>query len=176
MRRLLLSLAVGLAGAGLVHIAVVFLIPSAAPASAWSRIREVSEPFQLRRLDNSGIVYDADPLFKVAACRFDLRRGPLRIRATGNVPFWSVAIMDAQGRTSWSINDRNGTDDDLDLMVVNRLQEIEIRRETPPGLASTVFALFNDDEGIAILRIFHPDDSYAPVSDNFLKSVSCEPF
>ncbi|MCP1198144.1 DUF1254 domain-containing protein [Notoacmeibacter sp. MSK16QG-6] len=176
MRRLSLALMIGLVGAGLVHIAVVFLLPTAAPASAWSRIYDITEPFQLRRLDDTDIIYDADPLFTVAACRFDLTRGPLRIRASGNVPFWSVAIMDSRGRTSWSINDRNGTDDDLDLMVVTRLQEIEIKREMPPGLASTAFALFNNDEGIAVLRIFHPDDSYEPVSDSFLDSVSCEPF
>ncbi|RLQ87526.1 DUF1254 domain-containing protein [Notoacmeibacter ruber] len=176
MRSFLLAVAIGLAGAGLVHIAVIFLIPRAAPASAWSRIYEITEPFEARRLDEADIIYDADPLFAIAACRFDLTKGPLKLSAQGNVPFWSVALINPGGQTVWSINDRNGTEENLDLMVVNRLQEIEIRREMPPELASTVLALSSNDEGIAVIRIFRPDETYDPVSDAFIDSIRCEPF
>ena len=176
MRRLLLAIAIGLVGAGLVHIAVIFLLPTSAPSSAWSRLSQSAEPFQVQRLDDTEILHETDPLFSVAACRFDLRRGPLRLTGSGNVPFWSVAIINSRGQTVWSMNDRNGTEDDLDLMVVSRLQDAEFRREMPPDLASTVFAESNDDEGIAIIRIFHPDESYEPVSDSFMQSISCAPF
>ncbi len=176
MRRMLLALAIGIVGAGLVHIAVILLIPAYAPASAWSRLSSATEPFKLRRLDDADFLQDGDPLFSSAACRFDLTQGPLRLTASGNVPFWSVAIINSRSQTIWSMNDRNGTEDDLDLMVVNRLQDIEFKREMPPTLASTVFAQSNDDQGIAIVRIFRPDESYEPVSDSFLRSASCRPF
>lgn len=176
IRRLVLALCIGLVGAGLVHIAVIFLMPSSAPASSWKRLSTVGDPFLLERVD--AILPEADPLFAVASCRFDLSRGPLRLTASGNVPFWSVALINSDGQTAWSMNERNGSGSsgDLDVMVVTALQSAEFRRETPPELASTVFARFDDDEGLVILRVFRPDPSFEPVVQNYFESVGCKTF
>ncbi|TIP33708.1 MAG: DUF1254 domain-containing protein, partial [Mesorhizobium sp.] len=111
MRRLLHALILGLLGAGIVHIVVLFLVPEFSERDAWSRLAMASDLYKMTRLDaeagGAPVVKSVDPLFYAAACRFNLADGLVRIKAPGDVPFWSASVYDRGGHNIYSFNDHN---------------------------------------------------------------------
>ncbi|AZO63537.1 DUF1254 domain-containing protein [Mesorhizobium mediterraneum] len=178
MRRLLHAILLGLLGAGVVHIIVLLLVPEFSERDAWSRLAMASDLYRMTRLDaeagGTPVVKSVDPLFYAAACRFDLSEGMVRIKAPGNVPFWSVSVYDRSGHNIYSFNDHSATGRVLDSIVLTPAQMIEIRKNLPEELQGAIFVEAPIDEGMFVIRSFVPDDSWKPVVSRFLEQSSCE--
>ena len=130
-----MSLLISLVGAGIVHIAVLLLLPQFSERDAWSSLAEAADYYKAVRIDagdgSPPIVKAVDPLFHAAGCRFDLDEGPVHIRAPGNVPFWSVSIYNRAGQNVYSFNDRATDNGALDFVVLTSAQMIEVRKQVP---------------------------------------------
>ncbi|TIS59762.1 DUF1254 domain-containing protein [Mesorhizobium sp.] len=178
MRRLLHAILLGLLGAGIVHIVVLLLVPEFSERDAWSRLAMASDLYRMTRLDaeagGAPVVKSVDPLFYAAACRFDLREGMVRVKAPGNVPFWSVSVYDRSGHNIYSFNDHSATGRVLDTVVLTPAQMIEVRKELPEELQGAIFVEAPIEEGIFVIRSFVPDDSWKPIVSRFLEQSSCE--
>ncbi|TIM27833.1 MAG: DUF1254 domain-containing protein [Mesorhizobium sp.] len=178
MRRLLHAILLGLLGAGIVHIIVLLLAPEFSERNAWSRLAMASNLYRMTRLDaeagGTPVVKSVDPLFYAAACRFDLSDGMVRVKAPGNVPFWSVSVYDRSGHNIYSFNDHSATGRVLDSIVLTPAQMIEIRKDLPEELQGAIFVEAPIDEGMFIIRSFVPDDSWKPTVSRFLEQSSCE--
>ncbi|MDP3896195.1 MAG: DUF1254 domain-containing protein [Mesorhizobium sp.] len=178
MARLVYAIILGIVGAGIVHIAILLLIPVFSERDAWSRIASVTEPytiFPLGRADLSAdILKTADPLFDVAVCQFDLAQGVVRIAAAAKVPFWSLSVFDRRGRNVYSLNDRTATDGRLDIVVATPVQLIELRKDMPAGLEKSIFIEADIGEGMVVLRSFIPDPTWRPSVEAYLASATCE--
>jgi len=177
MLRLSYALLTGLFGAGIVHIVILLLLPDFSERDAWSRLSENTELYRAARIDGTPsaqvIRHSADPMFFVNVCRFNLEDGYAHVQAAGKVPYWSVSVYDRSGQNLYSFNDRTTAGGGLDFVVVTPGQMIEIRKELPEALVSSVFVEADVDEGIAIIRAFVPDKSWAPQMDAYMKSMSC---
>lgn len=178
MRSLLHALILGLLGAGIVHIAVLFLVPEFSERDAWSRLAMASDFYKMTRLDaeagGAPVVKSVDPLFYAAACRFDLTDGLVRIRAPGDVPFWSASVYDRNGHNIYSFNDHNANGEKLDAVVLTPAQMIDVRRDLPEDLQGAIFVEAPIDEGIFVVRAFVPDESWKPIVSRFLEQSACE--
>ncbi|RWO19468.1 DUF1254 domain-containing protein [Mesorhizobium sp.] len=178
MRRLLHAILLGLLGAGIVHIIVLLLAPEFSERNAWSRLAMASNLYRMARLDaeagGTPVVKSVDPLFYAAACRFDLSDGMVRVKAPGNVPFWSVSVYDRSGHNIYSFNDHSATGRVLDSIVLTPAQMIEIRKDLPEELQGAIFVEAPIDEGMFVIRSFVPDDSWKPTVSRFLEQSSCE--
>ncbi|RWI30292.1 MAG: DUF1254 domain-containing protein [Mesorhizobium sp.] len=178
MRRLLHAILIGLLGAGIVHIIVLLLVPEFTERNAWSRLAMASNLYRMTRLDAEAggmpVVKSVDPLFYAAACRFDLSDGMVRVKAPGNVPFWSVSVYDRSGHNIYSFNDHSATGRVLDSIVLTPAQMIEIRKDLPEELQGAIFVEAPIDEGMFVIRSFVPDDSWKPTVSRFLEQSSCE--
>lgn len=178
MRRLLHAILIGLLGAGIVHIIVLLLVPEFSERNAWSRLAMASNLYRMTRLDaeagGTPVVKSVDPLFYAAACRFDLSDGMVRVKAPGNVPFWSVSVYDRSGHNIYSFNDHSATGRVLDSIVLTPAQMIEIRKDLPEELQGAIFVEAPIDEGMFVIRSFVPDDSWKPTVSRFLEQSSCE--
>jgi uncharacterized membrane protein len=178
MRRLLHAILLGLLGAGIVHIIVLLLVPEFSERDAWSRLAMASDLYRMTRLDaeagGAPVVKSVDPLFYAAACRFDLADGMVRVKAPGNVPFWSVSVYDRGGHNIYSFNDHSATGRVLDTVVLTPAQMIEIRKDLPEELQGAIFVEAPIYEGMFVIRSFVPDDSWKPVVSRFLEQSSCE--
>ncbi|RWK43384.1 DUF1254 domain-containing protein [Mesorhizobium sp.] len=178
MRRLLHAILLGLLGAGIVHIIVLLLIPEFSERNAWSRLAMASNLYRMTRLDaeagGTPVAKSVDPLFYAAACRFDLSDGMVRVKAPGNVPFWSVSVYDRSGHNIYSFNDHSATGKVLDSIVLTPAQMIEIRKDVPEELQGAIFVEAAIDEGMFVIRSFVPDDSWKPTVSRFLEQSSCE--
>ncbi|ODT27424.1 MAG: DUF1254 domain-containing protein [Kaistia sp. SCN 65-12] len=169
MRRLLHVVLLGLLGAGIVHIVVLMLVPEFSERDAWSRLAMASDLYKMTRLDA-----EAGGAPVVAACRFDLTDGLVRIKAAGRVPFWSVSVYDRNGHNIYSFNDRNANSGTLDAVVLTPAQMIEVRKDLPEDLQGAIFVEAPIDEGIFVIRAFVPDESWKPIVSRFLSQSSCE--
>lgn len=178
MLRLLHALVLGLVGAGMVHIAVLLLLPSFSGDNVWSRITAATDPYEPVRLDRPGVaglsVSNPDPLFRIVGCRFDLADGIARIRANGKVPYWSVSIYDRTGANVYSFNDRSSATGTLDFVVLTPAQTGEIRKEVPDELEDSNFIETDIAEGIAVIRAFAPDQTWTPAVGAFVDTMTCQ--
>jgi uncharacterized membrane protein len=177
--RLFYAILVGVVGAGIVHIVVLLLLPTLTERDAWSRLAAVAGLYVVVPADGSGgsqpVVEAPDPQFAAVACRFDLEDGPVRVQGRGTVPFWSASIYDRSGQNVYNFNDRTAEGGALDFVVVTSAQMIEMRKDLPADLASSVFVEADVDEGMLVVRSFVPDDSWAKTIAGYLGSLSCTP-
>ncbi|TGV57589.1 DUF1254 domain-containing protein, partial [Mesorhizobium sp. M00.F.Ca.ET.149.01.1.1] len=109
----------------------------------WSRLAMASDLYKMTRLDaeagGAPVVKSVDPLFYAAACRFDLADGLVRIKAPGDVPFWSASVYDRNGHNIYSFNDHNANGEKLDTVVLTPAQMIDVRRDLPEDLQGAIF-------------------------------------
>lgn len=177
MLRLLYVLLIGIVGAGIVHIAVLLLLPQFSERDAWSSLAEAADVYKAVRIDAADgsppIVKAVDPLFHAAACRFDLDEGPVRLSAPGAVPFWSVSIYNRAGQNVYSFNDRATEKGALDFVVLTSEQMIEVRKAMPEDFQKSIFVQVPVGEGMVVIRSFVPDPTWEEATSEFLARVAC---
>ena len=179
MTRFLHAILLGLVGAGIVHIAILFMLPSYTERDAWSQLSDASDFYTLTPIggdvSTTPLVRSVDPLFSAIACRFNLEDGVLHVKAPGRVPFWSISVYDRNGQNIFSLNDRTAADGTVDFVVLTPIQTIEVRKSLPEEFVNAVFIEADIDEGIVVLRSFVPDRTWQFAVLNFLNGVDCSP-
>ena len=176
--RLVYALIVGMVCAGIVHIAILLMLPSLSERDAWSKLAERSESYTVHHVAGPPaqpvVLQSSDPFLDAVACRFDLAAGVTHLTATGTVPFWSASVYDRSGQNIYSFNDRTATEGALDFVIATPSQMTEVRKSLPPSFQSSVFVEADIDEGIVVIRSFVADDSWKPAITAWLDSVSCQ--
>lgn len=179
MRRLLYALLLGVIGAGIVHIAILFMVPGMATSDAWSRLARGAGLFEITRLANTspmaGQAGVADPFMQAVACRFDLMRGVAHVAQTGRIPFWSASVYGRDGQNIYSLNDRSARDGNLDLVVLTPAQMVDLRKSPLDELEKAVFIEAPISEGIVVVRGFAPDPTWTRAVADYLDGIGCTP-
>ena len=174
-----ISIVAGLVMAGIVHIAVILLVPVLASQDAWSKLLVTGPEWQFARLNSSksahaNLLSEIDPLFQISACRYSLSSGSLRVRSNGNLPYWSVAVFDRYGGIIYSFNNRTAIDQKLNLLVVTPLQMSQLRQNPPESIEQAIVVEADINRGFVLIRALQSDLTWAPAVDNFLGEASCE--
>lgn len=177
MRSITVSLMGGILLGGIIHIAIVFLVPSYASGDAWSQIRDFGAELNFHTLPRAAAGTDTltslDPRMVHAACSFDLTNGPLHVSAGFPDGFWSVAIFDRRGRNVYSLNDRSADRSRLELAVITPVQMALLRQDPPALLETAIVVEHAMDEGFALLRVFVPDEASPEAALAALRAASC---
>ncbi len=123
MKRTIIFIIGGLLLSGIIHIAIVFMVPYYADHDAWAEMHRFGRDGQFHVLPvpepGAEPLATLDPRFVQAVCRFSLARGPVRIQAAFADEFWSVAVFDRRGRNIYSLNDRSADRARLDLVILD---------------------------------------------------------
>ncbi|MEO3998542.1 DUF1254 domain-containing protein [Mesorhizobium sp. CAU 1732] len=176
MTRIVHAILLGLIGAGVVHIAVLLMVPSYSERDAWSAISQQSNYYTVTRLDPPGsapLIGSLDPLFSAVACRFDLTEGVVRLHGTGSAPYWSISVYDRTGQNIFSLNDRSSSQGALDFVIADDVQMVELRNALPAAFDRSVFVEANIEEGIVVARAFVPDESWEKTVGDYLQGITC---
>lgn len=178
MARWFYALLVGLVGAGIVHVAILFLLPSLSERDVWSQLARQAPTNTFFPLGRGGrdnpFRASIDPLFEAVACRVDLSEGAVRIVGDVRSPYWSLSVYDRIGQNAYSLNDRTVGDGRLDLVLLTPTQMAELRKQVPTELSGSVFMEADLDLAIIVLRSFMPDPTWEPTVTGFLDGVRCE--
>jgi uncharacterized membrane protein len=177
MRRTLLFLLGGLMLGGIIHLAIVLLVPLYASHDAWAAMGRFGKDrtFHLLPAPEPGneVIPGMDPRLLQAECRFNLTDGPLRVTARMPDEFWSVAVFDRHGRNLYSLNDRATDGPDLDFAVLTSVQLAQLRQNPPPAMENAITIDLPIREGFILLRAFVPDPSMLPEVTAALNGASC---
>ncbi|WP_206454854.1 DUF1254 domain-containing protein [Aurantimonas marina] len=193
MGKLLLAVMIGLVGAVIVHIAVIFAMPLVAGNNAWARFSNLGPMYQIVSVEplrsaGSDAIAPAlgsdrqdfafvDPAFVTASCRFSVAKGPVRILANyDESPFWSASIYDRRGDNLYSINDRSAVDGMFNLLVGSREQIVEFNADLGPDTEEITIPVELDlSEGYMTIRVLVDEESKRPSARAFVNSLQCEP-
>ncbi|MBC2884727.1 hypothetical protein H7Q97_04830 [Ochrobactrum sp. CM-21-5] len=177
MGKILRLVLLGLVGAAIVHIAVLFLVPVYSDKNAWSRIESASDAYRFHRIDpQHGPVSDNDPLVKQATCRFDLADGPVHITTKGDVPFWSLSVYAPNGDNLYSLNDSVSNERQLDLIVADPIGMASLRAGGLQSDGQSILIEQNIGEGAVVLRVFVPDATWQTQVKHFFDAAQCQPY
>lgn len=180
MSRLVYALLTGIVGACIVHITILMLIPRYAQHDVWTQLGDMGADGRFVRIEPARegqagtLIKTADPLFAIAACRFDLTGGLTHITAPGTIPFWSISIFDRKGENIYSFNDRNATDGRLDLTVASPVQMVELRKDLPAEFERSIFVETDVVDAVVVLRTFIPDRSWEQIVSEFIAGAACD--
>lgn len=177
MKKLFYALAVILLVGGIIHLAIILMIPHFAVNDAWARLSSNSRMWEFNAVaddqETGEKPFQTDSGMKTAACLFDLDEAPLQIEAGGALPFWSAAVFDRLGRNIYSLNDRTAIEGQLLLLVLNPVQKATLLKETPDELETAVVVETNSRRGFVLLRAVQPDASWEAEINQFLSQASC---
>ena len=177
---LLLTVAIGLVGAALLHLVIVLLLPQFSERDAYTRVLAKGEIQRFWRLgetpDKSGLAKD-DPYLETAVCAFDLSESPIRVAGINpGVPFWSLAVYDSGSNEVFSINDRTSVAGALDVVLATPVQMTLLRKNLPASATQSILVESQSSDGYVVLRALSPQQSFSDAVSQFLDKASCTPF
>jgi uncharacterized membrane protein len=120
-----------LVAAVFVHLVSLLALPGLAGRDAFHRLGGVAEANAFRRLPpfrpgDTAIQPFADPAAVGAACRYDVREEPVRLRVrSGDLPM-SIVIIGRGGRITYALTDRAASRGLIDVRLVTAAQLLQI--------------------------------------------------
>lgn len=178
LRTGLFVVGVGLIGAVLLHIVIILALPRFTGGDAYSRVLglyEMDSFFPLSAEPGPTGLANDDPYLRVAVCGFSVANGPVRFTADGTVPFWSLALYDADSNEVFSMNNATAVNGGVDVVAATALQLVDLRKRPVEALAQSIMVEMPVEEGYAVLRALAPSDSFEEAARGFLQGAGCEP-
>jgi uncharacterized membrane protein len=171
---------VALVCGGIVHIVATLMVPQLAAGSAYQRLAAGLPANSMKVLPP--VTQEAQPLpfmspdTRYAVCRFDVRNGPVAIRALLPDKGWSLALFSPDGGNFYAVPAQ-----DLRRIEVNFV--LLPPGERPPGFfgfgrtaaSSATEVIAPQAEGLVVVRAASRGQSYGGEVEAQLGYASCEP-
>jgi len=162
-------------GAIIVHIAVLFLIPSYLAHPVMEKLTNQAEPWQFFTVDDDNpIAVRQDPALRLRVCHFDLSEEPVHLTAEGDVPFWSLSLYDNDANNLYSLSNRVMPGERLDLIIGTPIQIIDYKRyHVTDEQRDSILTQHNMTQGFVVLRAYVPSPDWEPLVETFLRQAGC---
>lgn len=179
IRPALFAIFTGLFGAAVLHIVIILALPSFTGLDAHTRLTAYDSTGRFvlfdAKTDEMGFS-NGDPYLRTAACVISVENQPVRLMASGSVPFWSFAVYDSSSNEVFSMNDRSAAGGELDAIIASPAQLAAIRKTDPNIISQSVLIEMPRPEGYIVLRTLAPAPSYDEATKNFLSEAECESY
>jgi uncharacterized membrane protein len=180
MIRFLIWMLGGLVLGGIIHIVTVLGVPYFAPEPAFARIGALAVDGKFTTLPRiaPGVhpLPILDPAMEHAVCRFSLANGPIRIRAEMPDLYWSIALFNRAGLSSYSLSDRAADQKPIDILVANAEQIQQLRDNPPDNFDSVIILDWAGRDGFAIIHALVQTPGSDKVIEDAFKAATCQPF
>jgi uncharacterized membrane protein len=165
--------------AGIVHILSILAMPRLAPRDAYARIAEAAPLARMTLLapiePGKEFAPFEDPATAAAACRYDLDRGPLRLR--GPVSGEGLVALSFHGRFGdvfYSVTDRSAARNGLDILLVTADQLAAIEAyDSEDELPSELRLVAPEKLGFVILRALADQPGDMEAARARLQAIAC---
>jgi uncharacterized membrane protein len=163
----------------LVHFVVVLAIPLVATRDAYTSLSELAAPGQTVVLPraSSGVrrFPYLDPAVATAFCRFDLRGGPVRVRAPlGSADLTSISLHSARGAVFYALTDRAATHGAIEAVIVTAAQlRTLVAADDEDNPSQDLRIVSPTLDGYAFRRVFSELPSLYAAAEDEAKTLSC---
>lgn len=177
-RRMILALVLGGLLGALVHLVSILAIPSLGEMSAYHRIaaghREGETVVFTPATPDQPLAPFADPAVAMAACTFDLGKGPMRIIApVAPVPA-SLSVHGPNGGVLYALTDRAAARGQIALVLMTQRQLDEaVALEDEDNPSSDLRIPIPATRGLAVLRVVAPATSQRNLAEAAAEGLNC---
>ena len=170
-------IAAGLLLGGIVHLASVLVLPSAATQDAYSRLLPVTETNKMTLLPlpspQAAPVPFMDPAFASAVCRYDLAGGPLKLQTPIAQSYTSVSFYSRQGIAYYAINDRAAGRRTIELELMTPQQRAQVPDDEEVTAADRLIVESPTATGLIVVRALAPEPGQMPRMRGLLSAAQC---
>jgi uncharacterized membrane protein len=167
----------GLVLGGIIHIAVILLLPALSATAAWDRVTALGPLEGTQVL--AAVAADQpnplrlDPELTYAVCRLDLGKGPGTV--AGNLPqaFWSVAVYGRNGTVIYSTTNRDSTSNLLDLGLFNPAQTRLLAEQKLDVAEGLLIVEAQEDNLMVVVRLAPPHPAMRARYEKALAGLTC---
>lgn len=179
MRRWLLPILTGLVLGTAIHLGMVLILPYQAPADAWARIATLGPANTVVLLPPSApeveLLPMLDPTFAVAACRFDLSKGSLKLRVPVTADYTSVSFYTRNSRPFYGINDRAAGRNVIDVDLMTKAQRDALPEDEDITAADRLIVESPSVTGIALIHALVREPGARTAVTALLARSTCTP-
>jgi uncharacterized membrane protein len=174
-------LAAALIVGGLAHFAIVLSIPLVATHDAYDRLAAIGPVDSTLAVPRAGprerLLAYADPAVASALCFFDLRNGPIRVRAPlGRAAFASLSFHSRRGAVFYALTDRAATHGMMEALIATPKQLHALIAQDDEDNPSQDLRIASPTlQGFVLARVFSELPSLYAEAEAQAKSVSCAP-
>jgi len=167
----------GLVLGGIIHIAVILMLPALSATAAWDRVSAISQPGATQLL--AAVTADQpnplrlDPELAYAVCRLDLNKGPGTVAGTLPQAFWSVAVYAHNGTVIYSTTNRDSTSNQLDLGLFNAAQTRLLAEQKLDVAEGLLIVEAQQDELLVVVRLAPPHPEMRARYEKALSALKC---
>lgn len=167
----------GLVLGGIIHIAVILLLPMLAPTAAWDRVAALG-PVEGTRVLAAAVPGQPNPLrldpgLAHAVCMVDLRKGPGTVAGALPQGFWSVAVYGRNGTVVYSTTNRDATSNLLDLGLFNPAQTRLLAEQKLDVAAGLLIVEAQQDDLMVVIRLAPPHPAMRARYEKSLAALRC---
>lgn len=175
-----LYIALGLVLAGLIHVVAVLTLPMLAPRDAQARLAALGPTNTMIQLPAPAPGRQVMPMMapdvRYAVCRYDLSKGPVRLRARIADGLWLIAFYTPLGENFYAIAGADMKKSEVDLIIATVDQTVaEVGVDSPEAFDNVVVVSSPVVEGIALIRAPLAGPSRSAEAERALKATYCGP-
>jgi uncharacterized membrane protein len=164
--------------AGLIHVAAVLALPLLAPKNAWARLVPLGPANAMVLLPapspGNQVMPMMAPDVRYAICRFDLKPGPVRVRAGVPNDLWSIALYTPESDNFYTVLGADMRRAQIDIIIAKEDQDVaEAGVDAPEGAEDVMVVKSPVEQGIALIRAPLSGQSRAARVEAALRESSC---
>src|SRR5215831_7679826 len=179
MTRWLLWIVGGLVLGGIVHLATIMVLPRTASRDAYARLGSLVPVNGFAVLPaptpESSILPFMDPAFAVAACRYDLAKGPVKLSVPVSQAYTSVTFYTRYDVAYYAVNDRSASRRAIELDLMTTKQHDDLPEDEDVTSADRLIVESPTMTGLIVARAFSPEPSLLPTATAALTGAQCRP-
>ena len=166
--------------AAIVHFVVILLAPVVATRDAYARLEGLGGVNQTIALPpatpGERLIPSADPAVASAFCRYDLAKGPVRVRAPIGRAFSSISFHTRRGLAFYALTDRAGSHGAIEAVLAS---PDDVRafaaRDDEENPSRDLRIAAPDPRGYVMIRVFSELPSLYAEADADARRLTCTP-
>jgi uncharacterized membrane protein len=175
--RLLFTIIAGVLLGGVVHLVSVLALPRIATQDAYSRLTPITKLNAVTQLaagdPGNTLMPFLDPAFAMAACRYDLSGGIIKLKVPVSQAYTSVSFYTRNEVAYYAINDRSAGKKVIELDLMTEAQHDDLPEDEEVTAADRLIIDSPTTTGLIILKALAPEPGLMPQAQASLAASSC---
>ena len=177
MIRMVFTIVAGVLLGGIVHFVSVLALPGIATHDAYARLTPMTKLNEVTALPLVDPTTEPmplmDPAFAMAACRYDLSRGPIKLAVPVSQAYTSVSFYTRNDVAYYAINDRSAGRRVIELDLMTEAQHAALPEDEDVTAADRLIIDSPTATGLILLKSMAPEPGLMPQAQASLAAASC---